>query len=142
MKGTRKDSRMRIKWSIRERSRGNEPDENSVLGYSWRNSAIKKDQRKEKRNGKGCGCEVANGKMKKTKKKKEAGFRNEAQQQQQQLIGGHYLNHVKRQNCIYLFKWIFGGEDAPTAAATRLLQGGSFADGRTWGYALLLCPLS
>lgn len=20
------------------------------------------------------------------------------------LIGGHYLNHVKRQNCIYLFK--------------------------------------
>lgn len=35
------------------------------------------------------------------------------------LIGGHYLNHVKRQNCIYLFKWIFGGR---RAALTGSLQ--------------------
>lgn len=35
------------------------------------------------------------------------------------LIGGHYLNHVKRQNCIYLFKWIFGGR---RAALTGALQ--------------------
>lgn len=32
------------------------------------------------------------------------GYLRRGQRSEGPLIGGHYLNHVKRQNCIYLFK--------------------------------------
>lgn len=40
------------------------------------------------------------------------------------LIGPYYLNHVKRWNCIYLFKWIFYGDAAARLPPAKLIYRG------------------